>query len=669
MKALVWKELRALRTPALLVLGLLAATVPVQVLYLRAHPWAPEAPMLLWWEGLPALALALGCYLVARERARGELQFASAWPVSRGKVWAAKLLTGVGLLALLYGLVVYTSVWTDTGFWYETMLGDGLPGMAPFWMHPAGSFVVFAVGLLFSTIRSGPFEALAVSILGLVLVSVLSVALLGVVAPQLWGPQLGIHIFSPQSHAALFCTTAAVLGGIAIVASAAGALSGAPLDFSRRQRQALIVWLALAALSLPLILVGVRVLGQPTPADVWPDLFARVTARGDRLWVSEERDTLSDRSCGLWDSSIEWPRLWLMNADGTDLRCVSRGPAWVASLQGGRTLVFVWGEAYMALSIWVPPSRAWALDTRTGGLRRLPVLPTPGMDLPDWNVAVSPSGSYAIANRRIVRLGDRPELLATQLPEQAQWVLGWSPDETGVYFATKLEEGQRAEVWRMGLAAGGNLRRIARAPAAEWRPVGMSPDARWLAWRLQTPPERLDDWGEWASACRLEGVATGRQVAVENARPVLNPWSPDSRYFWSHWWDRIAVVDLAKCKVPAAAPCPVRPFPSPHELYWSVDGARTAFVTSSALQPPGANVDRDEKWREGLWVANADGSGLRRVAETAAGESLRWDLAGWTDDGKVMMVEDSARLVAVDPDNGEREVIFEAPGAKGGEAG
>jgi len=38
-------------------------------------------------------------------------------------------------------------------------------------------------------------------------------------------------------------------------------------------------------------------------------------------------------------------------------------------------------------------------------------------------------------------------------------------------------------------------------------------------------------------------------------------------------------------------------------------------------------------------------------------------VAGWTHDGRILVVEDNARLVAIDPDSGAREVIFEAPNA------
>ena len=40
---------------------------------------------------------------------------------------------------------------------------------------------------------------------------------------------------------------------------------------------------------------------------------------------------------------------------------------------------------------------------------------------------------------------------------------------------------------------------------------------------------------------------------------------------------------------------------------------------------------------------------------------------GWTEDGKVLVVEHHRRLTGIDPDSGERTVIFDAMAAKGAE--
>ena len=78
MRPLIWKELRALRTPAYVVLALMVATGALQLWYEGTHDIAGGPVTVLWWIALPLVALGLGCYLIARDRARGELPFGSS---------------------------------------------------------------------------------------------------------------------------------------------------------------------------------------------------------------------------------------------------------------------------------------------------------------------------------------------------------------------------------------------------------------------------------------------------------------------------------------------------------------------------------------------------------------------------------------------------------------
>jgi hypothetical protein len=100
MKALIWRELRAVRNPALVLLGALIAVLALDA------PIGDAAPNGYWYGLLPLVGFAMGCWVIARERGARELEFSNAWPVSRRQVWWAKLIVGLTGVILVYAIVL-----------------------------------------------------------------------------------------------------------------------------------------------------------------------------------------------------------------------------------------------------------------------------------------------------------------------------------------------------------------------------------------------------------------------------------------------------------------------------------------------------------------------------------------------------------------------------------
>ncbi|MGD9497451.1 MAG: ABC transporter permease subunit [Armatimonadota bacterium] len=179
MKALIWRELRALRHAALVV-----GTLVVVLAVAFAGTLLGESPdkeatgkrlYLLfagWTVLVPAIALSLGCRAFARERARREVEFSASWPVSRGQVWLAKTAVGLGALVALAG-AGWLCVWAAAPLLAGLEAAEVVTLGAPFILHAvlisAGAVALFALGLLMSTIRPSPFDALGSSLLAALL--------------------------------------------------------------------------------------------------------------------------------------------------------------------------------------------------------------------------------------------------------------------------------------------------------------------------------------------------------------------------------------------------------------------------------------------------------------------------------------------------------------------
>jgi Tol biopolymer transport system component len=669
MKALIWKEWRALGTRA--ILALIMTTVLVTTLAVRhAGDEDLRAGLIIGVcaIALPLLSAGLGCFMLARERARGELCFSSSWPASKGQAWAAKLVAGLAVLVVGYAVTAGLALACGGEVLTNRVLGSPLWWVPVVVLHAAACFMLFGVGFALSGIRTGPFDALLSSLLALMLVSVGLGFFLGDWVPRRWGPQLGICVFEEGTFpGALGSVGAVILGGICIVASAFGAVSGPPLAFGRKHWRTVILGLALGVIALPLMLIGVRVLGEPRPEEM--RLLAWASSSRDGKWIALA-DVGRRQRIERADYYLEGPRrLWVMRSDGSGLRCAARWPMqWAEWSPDSRWLVVKWGRGATAGPQADAGNWLWIWDAQRSALHKMPWRWREGYSTGGVWLA-SPRGKYLLNGLDFVRLGAEPRLVPAELPQSAQMssaLVGWSEDETSFYFSQSSRKTGRIELWSADLPSGGNLRRVAQGPEGRTGSVRTSPDGKWVAWVLRQDERRP---GEQHSVddTVLENLEDGRQIHLEGLRPWGAPWSPDMRCFWVTDQESVTVVGLPEGRVLRTL-TGQRLQGTPQSLAWSPDGKRRLVQAVVRHQDARGYTGGSDN---ALWVANADGSGLKRVAQWS--EEARPMLAhtarspaGWAGDGKVLMLEQERRLVAIDPDSGDREVILEAPVAEGG---
>ncbi|MEA3403069.1 MAG: hypothetical protein U9R79_17640 [Armatimonadota bacterium] len=87
---------------------------------------------------------------------------------------------------------------------------------------------------------------------------------------------------------------------------------------------------------------------------------------------------------------------------------------------------------------------------------------------------------------------------------------------------------------------------------------------------------------------------------------------------------------------------------------WSPDGSRFALSVSPIYQQ-GEHLDPPAT----ILVPNADGSSVRTVGDFPGVRSLR--LTDWAANDRLLVIEDRERLAFIDPESGEREVVFGVP--------
>ena len=125
-------------------------------------------------------------------------------------------------------------------------------------------------------------------------------------------------------------------------------------------------------------------------------------------------------------------------------------------------------------------------------------------------------------------------------------------------------------------------------------------------------------------------------------------WSPDgSTIVWSAYVDGEATLwvmnaDGTDKRSLAAVPLPGL------EAVWSPDGTQIAFFREDGEYGPC-----------GIWVVNADGSGLRQVTPYSEAGDRHPD---WASDGRIYFVHGSTRLFAVNPDGSGRQQVTKGYG-------
>gem|GEM_PF-4170341 len=280
-------------------------------------------------------------------------------------------------------------------------------------------------------------------------------------------------------------------------------------------------------------------------------------------------------------------------------------------------------------------------DAQRQRTRKLPWQPEP---MADWSdpIPVSREG-WCLLDRRAVRLGDEIRFTAARLPDGVSFA-GWAGDR--VCFTMPATDRGPAALWSVRLPEGAGLTRITPAPGDGSWSARVSAGGKWIAWRRNAPDTVL-----------LVVQLFGGEVAArfEGLRVYLRDcWSPDGRFLWCHDTRQLHIISLADEATERMVEAPEGWHFLGPPVHWSLDGSRLAVMCA-----------RDDGGEEtphvAVFVAHADGDGLHRIAEGRI--ALPWldlRLAGWTEDGRVVIVQDRRAIVAIDPDTGEREVVLRA---------
>ena len=559
MKALILKEIRE-GWNVVLFGGLLS--VLVMLLY-------AFSPVLLhdWQTGVdfcdtllvvlpPALGVAAGSVLFAREKAKGTLPLLLGLPLSRGRIWGAKVIAGLVLAALAVALLVIP-VWLAIPRGFEGV------SFAPFVLYVAlWWFIGFALALLCSTLAERPFNALLVGLLGLIGLFVGAIWIVGGLGGSLLGsdPYLDISLWGLLTVPPLLLASALTL-------------RHGELLFRRRK------W----ALALPAAAITFALLFALTVG------VARVATRYQRPGVKEigtSTDSLSPGAPVIAVTTSAQPAtlvelaryrggyagqnpfyrsrnlVLLDTRTGKEVlvqRTTQRGSAWSAVSKDGR---------YAAI-IAPPEPLTWAWEGSSGEARRLQVWGVPNhrllyQGLPQRAVGAkgpaemamsylaaaswSPDGEWLA----VVTYTGTPRFLLVMRPDAsgaigtplvpsrqdlfAGYGYAWDPSGTAVYFLSEdlnlvrwmLPQGSKQTVWRPG-----------RAPDhAFWQTghVSVSPDGKWVAVSLQSVAHGAtpNTTGVWQQVATVATDGSGATIAWEDDGPPSEggpefTWSADSK--------------------------------------------------------------------------------------------------------------------------------------------
>lgn len=625
MKALIWREMRVLRRPALI--GFAVAAALGLLITWRAVLSAQDVAVMLFvaWAVLtPIVALLLGCNAIAQESARGEVQFGRSLPVSAPMIWWAKLLATFATLvafavalALAY-LLLFMPAPADGATGTLGILLDLTP------LPVAIALSLLGIGLLLSTVAHSPFNALVSALIALILAGVFGYFFF-VHILQRWGPHIGFWPIDPMAGIDGYIPASVVLLIALLAASYIGFTRTRPLQTGRRFLVTLAWGVALTVLAMVLLPVGQWAFGEPTVTDIPAIVWAQTNPDGSKVAFTD------DVREGGWSRAS---RLWVMRSDGSDLNLVSRRPVrprW-SQWEHPRWLPFRWGDYWGHEWLWV-----WDAElNRTRKVRHL-ALDHPG----DTSLSVSPDGRQVIGGA-ILSLED-PAVEPIPLPERARFV-AWGQERA---YVTVSNGG--LQMWSVALRDGSTEPIATAPPDGPAESVYVSPDERWIVWS--------DHYATPEAPNLIVTDMRGRVVAslIEEHPMRPDPWSLDGRYLWvGHQHRREARV------LNAAEEFALRPVAIPegwwisgNDVQWSPDGRRCAFSAIDAQTGPS---------RMRVYSAHADGTDVTLVAEYAASQSVPRNRPvpfGWDDKGRVLVREGRRRIVALDPDSGAREVVFD----------
>lgn len=422
MKTLLAKEARALAVPTVAAMFVYVALAVVITLYSSRGSMTPT--LIVGTLLMPLIALLLGSWAFSNNGGgQPVVEWESAWPLSRGRVWAAKVISYVVALGLIQTVCagVPTLLMVSRQGMPLTMLPHLISGSWRYAGSPQFCFVlmVLAVSLMFSGAMRKSVAALSISALVVGLLSFFYLIAIGVWIPQAFGPKLGIAQGYMGSRAIVGCTL--LMGAILLWSSLRGIKATLPLAYHRRLMMTVRHAGLLTLVALPLFAGIVLWSVAPNPKDL--KAVGTPTVSPDGHWLA----FLGGRYAGFPSPGYG---VWIMSVDGTGLKCVGRGPVqsvrWLPD--GGRLLISWMGAPLLPMMMRPtmkpnePPSnRTWVIDCGNGAIERVPTVG-------DANaVMVAPGGRWALSGDKLSLLKPPYSIRDLGLAKDTP-ILGWSAD-------------------------------------------------------------------------------------------------------------------------------------------------------------------------------------------------------------------------------------------------
>ena len=661
MLALIWKEIRELAPGALLMLlaMVVVAAADAAVNSGKENPF-PFSVSFAWVSTL-LVAAAAGASVFARERPE-QVRYLNSWPISRGRVAAVKVLVAAALTAITVValLAVAESVLALGGisFWREyrdTTMSGSLE------VHAALLILLFCHTLAVSALVRSPGAALVLGpVVGFLVLLGYAFLTLGPLAAR-YGPQLGLEWpWVTQTSSLLSAIDFAIL---AAVAGVWGDVRTPIAERALRLKRTAAAYVALAAVGC-VVVTG----------------FFSVTMSGslrDLDWIEIDR---TGRTVLIGTSprgrSYHFGALWLLDPVTGRLNRIAKGPMGGADLspEGRRVLLHYGGEL---LDGRLERAAYWVYNIASETYERMPDPQSLriGWD-PESHEPHSPGGTYLAMDEGsfMYRRDGQWDEFVPPAPYAHRLPGGWAPDESALYWAimpnsasgTAPDALRRiAPDWN---AAADTLVLRTEVPsgrteaigalAGHQRVRGISPDGRYLL----LGPSPYDADADSAQPPTILDLTTARGVELEGTVVSGDGWTASSDRVW--------------CRMPSSGPrhslrrpgwvlidassgrhlASLRPGgDNARQLAMSPDRTRVLLLSEIPAGTP------QQFWCR-LWVASADGSDCRELHQTSA----KVDVAGWTSDGNVIVLERDweagfVRIIRIDTDTGAVTTLLHRP--------
>jgi hypothetical protein len=391
--------------------------------------------------------------------------------------------------------------------------------------------------------------------------------------------------------------------------------------------------------------------------------------------------------------------LWLIDTAMGTPRLIARGPISGAgfSPEGDRVLFHFGTDLIRAVygHHW-----DWVYDIPGQSRRRIdgPTV-TGGWALSSSVRHSSPRGKYIAIDDStfIYAIDGRWGESVPPAPYYHYAAAGWAPDETALYWAitpqqTSNPEESRAQAMVFKRNApnwdpntdtlilkttpvSGETEVITSLTGTRWLRE-MSPNGTYLA--LGWQPSGYDDQGRRFSytATTILQSASGETIDVHGVLPEDSGWTPSGESIWCQARGRDATGQLqtdAWVLIEASGGMRLAELPAPEglpiRLLVSHDGDRLLLQTNLlAAGPagPGTPASVPPTYRDAyyVWVANSDGTAVRKLHETTDQPQT----IGWTSDGKVIVADSAGRgpvariihVCRIDPDTGQTTTLLDA---------